>query len=213
MHLYHKRDKYIARKDFFTTQMKELSRRSSKMILGMLGMLPYDGYYVHENMKTILDLDWDDTTHQVHAATVTDPETGRTRVRLSITVTGFNITLSMSVLFAFYSMGNDDPFQYTPVNWDITLFDKSTERSINELPVHESLVLVILRALAIQRGISLAIENDYIGDTFIEEAKEYGMPSSTEKLFLRFGAEYFRNLLENAINPHIAKMRQAYNDN
>lgn len=212
MQLYHKRDKYIAHKDFFTTQMKELSRRTSKMILGMLGMLPYDGYYVHKNMTTILDLDWDDTTHQVHANTVTDPKTGRTRVRLAITVTGFNITLNMSVLFAHYSLGRNS-FDWIPVNWDIKLFDGSDERSINELPVHESLVLVILRALAIQRGISLAIENDYIGDTFIEEAKNYGMLNSTEKLFVRFGAEYFRNLLENAINPHIAKMQQACNDN
>lgn len=212
MQLYHKRDKYIARKDFFTTQMKELSRRTSKMILGMLGMLPYDGYYVHKDMTTILDLDWDDTTHQVHAAIVTGPETG-TRVRLTIAVTGFNITLNMSVLFKFYRSGITQPFEYTPVSWDIKLFDRSDERSINELPVHESLILVILRALAIQRGISLAIENDYIGDTFIEEAKDYGMLDSTEKLFARFGAEYFRNLLENAIRPHIAKMQQACNDN
>lgn len=43
--------------------------------------------------------------------------------------------------------------------------------------------------------------------------KEYGMLDSTEKLFVRFGAEYFRNLLENAIHPHIAKMQQACNDN
>lgn len=212
MQLYHKRDKYIARKDFFTTQMKELSRRTSKMILGMLGMLPYDGYYVHKNMTTILNLDWDDTTHQVHANTVIDPETGRTRVRLTITVTGFNITLNMSVLFAVHSLGHPS-FAYIPVSWDIKLFDGSDERSINELPVHESLILVILRALAIQRGISLAIENDYIGDTFIEEAKDYGMPDSTEKLFVRFGAEYFRNLMENAIRPHIAQMQQACNDN
>lgn len=212
MQLYHKRDKYIAHKDFFTTQMKELSRRTSKMILGMLGMLPYDGYYVHKNMTTILDLDWDDTTHQVHANTVTDPETGRTRVRLAITVTGFNITLNMSVLFAHYSLGRTS-FDWIPTNWDIKLFDGSDERSINELPVHESLVLVILRGLAIQRGIQLAIDNDYIGETFIEEAKDYGMLDSTEKLFVRFGAEYFRNLLENAIRPHIAKMQQACNDN
>ena len=212
MQLYHKRDNYIAHKDFFTTRMKDLSRRTSKMIMGMLGMLPYDGYYVHKNMTTILDLDWDDTTHQIHANTVTDPETGRTRVRLTITVTGFNITLNMSVLFAVHSLGHPS-FAYIPVRWDIKLFDGSDERSINELPVNESLILVILRALAIQRGISLAIENDYIGDTFIEEAKDYGMLDSTEKLFVRFGAEYFRNLLENAIRPHIAKMQQAYNDN
>lgn len=212
MQLYHKRDKYIAHKDFFTTQMKELSRRTSKMILGMLGMLPYDGYYVHKNMTTILDLDWDDTTHQVHANTVTDPETDRTRVRLTITVTGFNITLNMSVLFAHYSLGRTS-FDWIPTNWDIKLFDGSDERSINELPVHESLVLVILRGLAIQRGIQLAIDNDYIGETFIEEAKDYGMMDSTEKLFVRFGAKYFRNLLENAIRPHIAKMQQACNDN
>lgn len=212
MQLYHKRDKYIARKDFFTMQMKELSRRTSKMILGMLGMLPYDGYYVHKNMTTILDLDWDDTTHQVHANTVTGPETG-TCVRLTTTVTGFNVTLNMSVLFKFYRTGITSPFEYTPVRWDIKLFDGSDERSINELPVHESLVLVILRGLAIQRGIQLAIDNDYIGETFIEEAKDYGMLDSTEKLFVRFGAEYFRNLLENAIRPHIAKMQQACNDN
>lgn len=212
MQLYHERDKYIAHKDFFTTRMKELSRRTSKMILGMLGMLPYDGYYVHKNMTTILDLDWDDTTHQVHANTVIDPETGRTRVRLTITVTGFNITLNMSGLFAVHSLGHPS-FAYIPVSWDIKLFDGSDERSINELPVHESLILVILRALAIQRGISLAIENDYIDDTFIEEAKDYGIPDSTEKLFVRFGAEYFRNLLENAIHPHIAQMQQACNDN
>lgn len=212
MQLYHQRDKYIAHKDFFTTRMKELSRRTSKMILGMLGMLPYDGYYVHKNMTTILDLDWDDTTHQIHANTVTDPETGRTRVRLMITVTGFNITLNMSVLFAVHSLGHPS-FAYIPVSWDIKLFDGSDERSINELPVHESLVLVILRGLAIQRGIQLTIDNDYIGETFIEEAKDYGMLDSTEKLFVRFGAEYFRNLLENAIRPHIAKMQQACNDN
>ena len=29
MQLYHERDKYIAHKDFFTTRMKELSRRTS----------------------------------------------------------------------------------------------------------------------------------------------------------------------------------------
>lgn len=120
--------------------------------------------------------------------------------------------LNMSVLFAHYSLGHTS-FDWIPLNWDIKLFDGSDERSINELPVHESLVLVILRGLAIQRGISLAIENDYIGDTFIEEAKEYGMLDSTEKLFVRFGAEYFRKLLENAIRPHIAKMQQACNDN
>ena len=99
-----------------------------------------------------------------------------------------------------YSLGRTS-FDWIPVNWDIKLFDGSDERSINELPVHESLVLVILRGLAIQRGISLAIENDYIGDTFIEEAKDYSMLDSTEKLFVRFGAEYFRNLYPSARSP------------
>ena len=121
-------------------------------------------------MTTILNLDWDDTTHQVHANTVIDPETGRTRVRLTITVTGFNITLNMSVLFAVHSLGHPS-FAYIPVSWDIKLFDGSDERSINELPVHESLVLVILRGLAIQRGIQLAIDNDYIGETSSKKQK------------------------------------------
>lgn len=47
----------------------------------------------------------------------------------------------------------------------------------------------------------------------MEEKKDCGMLDSTEKLFVRFGAEYFRNLLENAIRPHIAKMQQACNNN
>ena len=57
--------------------------------------------------------------------------------------------------------------------------------------------------LTIQRGIPLAIEQGYIGQSFIREAENGGVPESVEPLFVRIGGECFKSLLENTWNHYI----------
>lgn len=51
--------------------------------------------------------------------------------------------------------------------------------------------------------IPLAIEQGYIGQSFIREAENGGVPESVEPLFIRIGGEYFHNLLENTWDQYV----------
>lgn len=83
------------------------------------------------------------------------------------------------------------------------MFDGSDASALNELQVPHSLFLATMRALTIQRGIPLAIEQGYIGQSFIREAENGGVPESVEPLFVRIGGEYFKRLLENTWNQYV----------
>lgn len=56
----------------------------------------------------------------------------------------------------------------------------------------------MLRCLAIQLGIPLAIKNKYISPAVLDEMRTYGMPESNEMLFLRFGADHLMKLVKDA---------------
>lgn len=83
------------------------------------------------------------------------------------------------------------------------MFDESDASALNELQVPQGLFLAVMRSLTIQRGITLAIEQGYIGQSFIREAENGGVPESVEPLFIRFGGEYFKSLLENTWDQYV----------
>lgn len=58
--------------------------------------------------------------------------------------------------------------------------------------------IATLRALTIQLGVPLAIENKYIDKSVIDEMHTYGMPQSQETSFLRLGLDHLMELVKNA---------------
>lgn len=65
--------------------------------------------------------------------------------------------------------------------------------------------IATLRALTIQLGVPLAIENKYIDKSVIDEMHTYGMPQSQEMSFLRLGLDHLMELVKNAPQPEQAE--------
>lgn len=186
--------------DFYTEQMRKLSRDTSTMMLHMLDMIPETKSDMYVELNSMLTADWDDSTHtmSVHIAPFE-----KTRIRQTITVVDNQRMLTVTALFTPRWVPDGAPRVFTPAAWTINMFDGSDASEINELHVPQGLFLAIMRSLTIQRGIPLAIEQGYIGQSFIREAENGGVPESVEPLFIRFGGEYFHNLLENTWDQYV----------
>lgn len=186
--------------DFYTEQMRKLSRDTSTMMLHMLDMIPETKSDMYVELNSMLTADWDDSTHtmSVHIAPFE-----KTRIRQTITVVDNQRMLTVTALFTPRWVPDSAPSVFTPAAWTINMFDGSDASALNELHVPQGLFLAIMRSLTIQRGIPLAIEQGYIGQSFIQEAENHGVPESVEPLFIRFGGEYFKSLLENTWDQYV----------
>lgn len=127
----------------------------------------------------------------------------KTRIRQTITVVDNQRMLTVTALFTPRWVPDGAPSVFTPAAWTINMFDGSDASALNELHVPQGLFLAVMRSLTIQRGIPLAIEQGYIGQSFIREVENHGVPESVEPLFIRFGGEYFKSLLENTWDQYV----------
>lgn len=186
--------------DFYTEQMRKLSRDTSTMMLHMLNMIPETKSDMYVELNSMLTADWDDSTHTMN---IQIAPFEKTRIRQTITVVDNQRMLTVTALFTPRCVPDGAPSVFTPAAWTINMFDGSDASALNELHAPQGLFLAVMRSLTIQRGIPLAIEQGYIGQSFIREAENHGVPESVEPLFVRIGGEYFHNLLENTWDQYV----------
>lgn len=186
--------------DFYTEQMRQLSRETSNMIIHMIDMIPEKEFDMHTNLNTLLSTNWDESTHTMNTQIA---PLEKTRIRQTITVVDNQRMLTVAALFTPRWVPDGAPSMFTPAAWKIEMFDGSDASALNELHVPQGLFLAVMRSLTIQRGIPLAIEQGYIGQSFIREAENGGVPESVEPLFVRIGGEYFKRLLENTWDQYV----------
>lgn len=198
-------DKPRPYQDFYTQQMRTLSRDTSNMIIRMLDMIPEGGSRAYTDLHSMLVASWDDETHTMNTQIARGKNT---RIRQTITVIKGQRMLTVAALFTPVWVPDDSPSLFVPLTWQIEMFDGSDASMINELEAPIGLFLAVMRSLTIQRGIPLAIEQGYIGQSFIREATNGGVPESAETLFVRIGGEYFKSLLENTWNQYTATLRK-----
>ena len=196
------------------TQIDSLSRETSGMLLATLNSVDPTGNTGEELYLGVLnavELDWSDKTHTVRTEFIPSSELGIPDcTRLTITVT--NVTepiyeedkrietvLTVSVLLGH--LHTEYHTRYIPVDWSLSMM-KTPENDFptmfDQYTATGGVIIAVLRALAIQLGVPLAVENKYIDKSVIEEMHTYGMPQSNEMLFLRFGLDRFMDLIKNA---------------
>lgn len=162
------------------TQMKQLSRDTTEMLLETLGSIPLVGNDIFNDVQYMTGLDWDDKTHTINIGFIPDSESGngdRTYLTMSVTDTnknGFDTkTLTVSVeLGHLYTQYHT---RYIPTGWNLTLTttaiggDRTTYLvggqprdhidKFRKIRITRGVALATMRSLAIQMGISLAAQS------------------------------------------------------
>lgn len=93
--------------------------------------------------------------------------------------------------------------RYIPLEWDLDLI-KTKKYDQREYHLTGGAAIATLRALTIQLGVPLAVENKCIDKSVIDEMRTYGMPQSDETRFLRFGLDHLMEMVKNAQPSNIA---------
>lgn len=203
------------------TQMEQLSRDTTEMLLETLGSIPLVGNDIFNDVQYMAELDWDDKTHTINAEFIPDSEWGngdRTYLTMSVTDTnknGFDMkTLTVSVeLGHLYTQYHT---RYIPTGWNLTLtttpiFSGGSDRTtylvggqprnridkLREIRITRGVAIATMRSLAIQTGISLAAQNRRLDSTTIGEMRTHGVPESQEMSFLRLGLDRIIDLIRN----------------
>ena len=190
----------------FPTQMQELTRSTADTLLSPLQVVADDNdnepYF---DVKRIIDMDWNDTTHEVHTEFVPRHRLrGLDRTLLTILTketikedlgSSKSTLLSVSVLLGHYH--TEYHTRYIPLEWNLDLI-KTKIYDQREYHLTGGAAIATLRALTIQLGVPLAIENKYIDKSVIDEMHTYGMPQSQEMSFLRLGLDHLMELVKNA---------------
>lgn len=200
------------------TQMKQLSRDTTEMLLETLGSIPLVGNDIFNDVQYMTELDWDDKTHTINAEFIPDSGWGngdRTHLTMSVTDTNKNSfdtkTLTVSVeLGHLYTQYHT---RYIPTGWNLTLTttviggDRTTylvggqprDRidKLRKIRITRGVALATMRSLAIQMGISLAAQNRRLDSTTIGEMRMHGVPESQEMSFLRLGLDRIIDLIRN----------------
>lgn len=203
------------------TQMKQLSRDTTEMLLETLGSIPLVGNDIFNDAQHMVELDWDDKTHTINIGFIPDAEWGewgngdRTYLTMSVTDTnknGFDTkTLTVSVeLGHLYTQYHT---RYIPTGWNLTLTttaiggDRTTYLvggqprdhidKLRRIRITRGVALATMRSLAIQMGISLAAQNRRLDSTTIDEMRMHGVPESQEMSFLRLGLDRIIDLIRN----------------
>lgn len=191
------------------TQMEQLSRDTTEMLLETLGYASPFGQELHTGVMSTISMDWDDATHHVSAEFIPsvdpiDPDHTRVEITVENTYAGDpnqTITLVLSVILGH--MYTEYHTRYIPTDWDLdvtkTVIDKNGHAityDVNEFQVTAGMALAVLRCLVIQLGVTLAVENKYIDKSVIDEMHTYGMPQSDETRFLRLGLDYLMEMVK-----------------
>lgn len=191
------------------TQMQRLSRLTTEMLLSTL-VSTNGGDEFYLDVMSITEMDWSDATHEVHTEFI--PRTrlsGPDRTLLTIIVKNDikenlgtprkQVLLSASVLLGHYYDKN--LIQYIPMDCHLHVIKTINGKYAcdqREYRLTGSVVIAMLRCLAIQLGVPLAIENKYVNKSIIDEMHTYGVPESNEMLFLRFGIDHLMKLVKDA---------------
>lgn len=205
------------------TQMEQLSRDTTEMLLETLGSIPLVGNDIFNDAQYMVELDWDDKTHTINAEFIPDAEWGesgngdRTYLTMSVTDTNKNSfdtkTLTVSVeLGHLYTQYHT---RYIPIGWKLTIAtttlggDRTTYLvggqprnridKLREIRITRGVAIATMRSLAIQMGISLAAQNRRLNSTTIDEMRTHGVPASQETSFLRLGLDRIIDLIRNTV--------------
>ena len=205
------------------TQMEQLSRDTTEMLLETLGSIPLVGNDIFNDVQYMTELDWDDKTHTINAEFIPDSGCGngdRTHLTMSVADTNKNSfdtkTLTVSVeLGHLYTQYHT---RYIPTGWNLTLtttaiFSGGSDRTtylvggqprnridkLREIRITRGAAIATMRSLAIQMGISLAAQNRRLNSTTIGEMCTHGVPASQETSFLRLGLDRIIDLIRNPV--------------
>lgn len=196
----------------FPTHMQELTRSTTDTLLSPLQMIAggndNEPYF---DVKRIIDMDWNDATHEVHTEFVPRHRLrGLDRTLLTILTKetikedlgpSRSTLLSVSVLLGHYH--TEYHTRYIPLEWNLDLI-KTKKYDQREYHLTGGAAIATLRALTIQLGVPLAVENKCIDKSVIDEMRTYGMPQSDETRFLRFGLDHLMEMVKNAQPSNIA---------
>lgn len=209
------------------TQMEQLSRDTTEMLLETLRSIPLVGNDIFNDVQYMTELDWDDKTHTINAEFIPDSGWGngdRTHLTMSVADTNKNSfdtkTLTVSVeLGHLYTQYHT---RYIPIGWKLTIattpiFSGGSDRTtyqvggqprnridkLREISITRGVALATMRSLAIQMGISLAAQNRRLDSTTIDEMRTHGVPESQETSFLRLGLDRIIDLIRNAKSTNI----------
>lgn len=202
------------------TQMEQLSRDTTEMLLETLGSIPLVGNDIFGDVQYMTGLDWDDKTHTINAEFIPDSGWGngdRTRLTMSVTDTNKNSfdtkTLTVSVeLGHLYTQYHT---RYIPIGWKLTLTTKTLggDRTtylvggqphnridkLREIRITRGVTIATMRSLAIQMGISLAAKDRRLNSDTVNEMRTHGVPASQETSFLRLGLDRIIDLIRNTV--------------
>lgn len=204
------------------TQMEQLSRDTTEMLLETLGSIPIIGNDIFDEVQYMTELDWDDKTHTINAEFIPDPESNpesgagdRTHLTMSVTDTNKNSfdtkTLTVSVeLGHLYTQYHT---RYIPIGWKLAIATTATSGrttylvggqprnridKLREIRITRGVAIATMRSLAIQMGISLAAQNRRLNSTTIGEMRTHGVPESQETSFLKLGMDRIIDLIRDA---------------
>ena len=202
MQLSHMSDRLLDLK----TQMQDLTRNTTDILLLEIPMID-NSNELYFDVKRIADMDWDDATHEVHTEFVPRHKLrGLDRTLLTILVKNDikgdldtpsrSTLLSVSVLLAHYH--TEYHTRYIPLEWNLDVI-KTTIGDQRKYHLTSGAAIAMLRCLAIQLGVQLAIEsNPLINTDAIDNYRIDGMPEHAEKEFLRYGINHLMKLVKGA---------------
>lgn len=192
------------------TQMQDLTRNTTDILLLEIPMID-NSNELYFDVKRITDMDWDDATHEVHTEFVPRHRLrGLDRTLLTILVKNDikgdldtpsrSTLLSASVLLGNYH--TEYHTRYIPLEWNLDVIktiDGKYACDQREYHLTGGAAIAVLRCLAIQLGVQLAIEsNSLINTDVMDNYRIDGMPEHAEKEFLRYGINHLMKLVKDA---------------
>lgn len=207
MQLYHVYDRPLD----FPTQMQELTRSMTDTLLSPLQVVAGDNE-LYFDVKHIIDMDWNDTTHEVHTEFIPRHRLrGLDRTLLTILTKetikedlgpSRSTLLSVSVLLGHYH--TEYHTRYIPLEWNLDVI-KTKIYDQRKYHFTGGAAIATMRSLAIQMGISLAAQNRRLDSTTVNEMRTHGVPESQETSFLRLGLDHLMDLIKNAAQTESAE--------
>lgn len=187
----------------FETQIQELSRDTTNMLLSTLSMVGDDNE-LYLDVTRFAKTDWNNTTHKVCTTFIPSKKPGapdRTLLTILVKETikedDTPIPSKTTLLYASVFLGHyqtEYHTRYIPLEWNLDVIE-TTLNNQREYYLTGGAAIAMLRCLAIQLGVPLAIENKYVNKSIIDEMHTYGMPESNEMLFLRFGLDHLMKMV------------------
>lgn len=144
------------------TQMEQLSRDTTEMLLETLGSIPLVGNDIFGDVQYMTELDWDDKTHTINAEFIPDSGCGngdRTHLTMSVADTNNNNTKTLTVSVELGHLYTQYHTRYIPTGWNLTLTttaiggDRTTYLVGGQPRDH----IDKLREIRITRGVAIAM--------------------------------------------------------